>query len=251
MKILVPIKRVIDHNVKIRFKSDGDGIETANVKMSMNPFDEVAVEQAVRMKENGTADEVVVVTIGSAKAADVLYAAMAMGADRAVHVSCEEKVQQLDVAKILVNIVQSEQVDLVLTGKQATDDDAGLVGGMMAGMLDWGTANSVSSIEVVDATTIKIGREINGGIERLEMDLPCLLTADLSIATPRYAALPAILQARKKPLETLTLSQVGMTELSSRLTVLSVEPPQKRGSVTMVSSVDELVDKLRSEAGVL
>lgn len=250
MKILVPVKRVMDHTIKLRIRPDGSDVDMTNVRMVMNPFDEVAVEQAVRMKENGTADEVVAVTIGGAKAVDVLYTALAMGADRAVHIRTEAVVETLEVAKILSVVVRDEQPDLVITGKQATDNDANQVGQMLAGLLDWGQATFVSALEVLSDNTIRVAREIDGGKEILEMDLPCLITADLSMVTPRYAALPAILQARKKPVETVELHEMGM-DWHTRIEVLSVEEPPKRERAAMVGSVDELIDKLRNEAGVL
>ncbi len=250
MKVLVPVKRVMDHNVKLRIKPDGSDVDMTNVRMVMNPFDEVAVEQAVRMKENSTADEIVVVTVGGAKSTDVLYTALAMGADRAVHIHSEAIIETLDVAKILVEVVQKEQPNLVIAGKQATDNDANQVGQMLAGLLDWGQATFVSALDVLSDKTIRVMWEIDGGTETLEMDLPCLITADLSMVTPRYASLPAILQARKKPLETIELYDMDI-ELNPRVSVLSVEyPPKKQGAV-MVGSVDELIDKLKNEAGVL
>ncbi len=249
MKVLVPVKRVIDYNVKIRVAADGSGVETANVKMSMNPFDEIAVEEAVRLREAGTASEVVVVSCGVAACQDTLRAAMAIGADRAILVSTEVELQPLAVAKLLKALVEREQPQLVICGKQAIDDDAGQTGQMLAALLGWGQATFASEVHVADGRAV-VTREIDGGLETVSVTLPALISTDLRLNEPRYASLPNIMKAKKKPLDTLTPVDLGV-DVSPRLTTLRVTEPPKRQAGVRVADVAELVSKLRNEAKVL
>jgi len=249
MKILVPVKRVVDYNVKIRVKADGTGVETANVKMSMNPFDEIAIEEAVRLKEKGKATEVVAVTIGPKAAEETLRTALAIGADRAIHVVHEAEVQPLAVAKALLKLVDKEQPQLVILGKQAIDDDSNQTGQMLAALLNWGQATFASKVEVGDGV-VTVTREIDGGLETLEVKLPAIITTDLRLNEPRYASLPNIMKAKKKPLEALEPAALGV-DMTPRLTTLKVEEPAKRKAGIKVASVDELVAKLKTEAQVI
>ena len=249
MKILVPVKRVVDYNVKIRVKADGTGVETANVKMSMNPFDEIAIEEAVRLKEKGKATEVVAVTIGPKAAEETLRTALAIGADRAIHVVHEAEVQPLAVAKALLKLVDKEQPQLVILGKQAIDDDSNQTGQMLAALLNWGQATFASKVEVGDGV-VTVTREIDGGLETLEVKLPAIITTDLRLNEPRYASLPNIMKAKKKPLEALEPVALGV-DMTPRLTTLKVEEPAKRKAGIKVASVDELVAKLKTEAQVI
>jgi electron transfer flavoprotein beta subunit len=249
MKILVPIKRVIDFNVKVRVRPDGSGVDTANVKMSMNPFDEIAVEEAVRCKEKGLATEVVVVSCGTPSSQETLRTALALGADRGILVQTDADLQPLAVAKLLAAIVQRESPRLVILGKQAIDDDANQTGQMLAALLDWPQATFASKLELRenDAT---VTREVDGGLERVELHLPAVVTTDLRLNEPRYATLPNIMRAKKKPLETLTPEALAV-DVAPRLATLSVtEPPARRGG-GRVADVKELVAKLRNEAKVL
>ncbi|WP_025287402.1 electron transfer flavoprotein subunit beta/FixA family protein [Granulibacter bethesdensis] len=249
MKILVPVKRVVDYNVQVRVKADGTGVETAGVKMSMNPFDEIAVEEAVRLKEKGVATEIVVVSVGPAQAQDTLRTGMAMGADRGILVQVEETVEPLGVAKILRALVQQEQPGLVVMGKQAIDDDMNATGQMLAALLGWPQGTFASAVAVENGG-ITVTREIDGGAQTVQLSLPAVVTADLRLNEPRYASLPNIMKAKKKPIQTMTPADLGV-DASPRLTVLRVaEPPPRQGGVK-VGSVDELVSKLKTEAKVI
>ncbi|WP_126978500.1 electron transfer flavoprotein subunit beta/FixA family protein [Frigidibacter oleivorans] len=249
MKILVPVKRVVDHNVKIRVKADGSGVDLSNAKMSMNPFDEIAVEQAIRMKEAGDASEVIVVSVGPAQAQDVLRTALAMGADRAILVEAEGRVEPLAVAKILQCVAQTEEAGLVVLGKQAIDDDCNQTGQMLAALLGWSQATFASRIELAGGRAL-VTREIDGGLQRIEVTLPAVVTADLRLNEPRYASLPNIMKAKKKPLVQQTAGELGV-DIAPRLTVVRVEEPASRATGIKVASVAELVDRLRTEAAVI
>ena len=249
MKCLVTVKRVIDPYVKVRVKSDGSGVETANVKMAMNPFCEIAVEQAVRMKEAGTITEIVAVSIGVPQCQETLRTAMAMGADRGILVETAEEVQPLAVAKLLKAIVDKEQPPLVIMGKQAIDDDSNQCGQMLAALLGWSQAAFVSKIEIA-GDTANVVREIDGGLEKLALKLPTLVTADLRLNEPRYVTLPNIMKAKKKPLEVLKPDALGV-DIAPRLKTLKVEEPPKRGAGVKVADVKELLAKLKSEAKVI
>jgi electron transfer flavoprotein beta subunit len=246
LKILVGVKRVIDFNVKIRVKSDGSGVETANVKMSMNPFDEIAVEEAVRLKERGLADEILVVTIGPDAAADTLRTALAMGADRAIHVKISETVEPLVVAKILAAIARDEEPDLVILGKQAIDDDSNQTGQMLAALLGWGQGTFASGVELTNGS-VSVRREVDAGIETLSLSLPVVVTTDLRLNTPRFASLPNIMKAKKKVIDVTTPEALGVS-VAPRLKVLRTEEPAKRQAGRILGSVDELVQTLRSNA---
>ena len=249
MKLLTPIKRVVDFNVKVRVKPDGSGVDTANVKMSMNPFDEIAVEEAVRLKEKGIATEIVAVSCGVTACQETLRTAMAIGADRAILVETNVELQPLAVAKLLKAIVAKEQPQLVVLGKQAIDDDANQTGQMLAALLDWPQATFASKIDIVNGVaTVK--REVDGGLETLELKLPAIVTTDLRLNEPRYATLPNIMKAKKKPLETITPEMLGV-DVTPRLATLKVVEPPKRKGGGKVADVDELVGKLRNEAKVI
>jgi electron transfer flavoprotein beta subunit len=249
MKILVPVKRVVDFNVKVRVKSDGSGVDLANTKMSMNPFDEIAVEEAVRIKERGEATEIVAVSIGSAKSADTLRTALAMGADRAILVKTDANVEPLGVAKILKRIVETEKPELVIMGKQAIDDDCNQSGQMLAGLLGWPQGTFASKIEL-NGTKLRVVREVDGGLETLVLSRPAILTTDLRLNEPRYASLPNIMKAKKKPIDETTPEALGV-DIAPRLKVLSLVEPKGRQAGIRVDSVAALVDKLKNEAGVL
>jgi electron transfer flavoprotein beta subunit len=249
MKCLVTVKRVIDPYVKVRVKSDGTGVETANVKMAMNPFCEIAVEQAVRMKEAGSITEIVAVSIGVPQCQETLRTAMAMGADRGILVETADEVQPLAVAKVLKAIVAKEQPRLVIMGKQAIDDDSNQCGQMVAALLDWPQAAFISKIAIAGETA-EVVREIDGGLEKLTLKLPALVTTDLRLNEPRYVTLPNIMKAKKKPLEVLKPDALGV-DIAPRLKTLKVEEPSKRGSGVKVADVKELVAKLKSEAKVI
>ncbi len=251
MKILVAVKRVVDYAVKIRVKADGSGIELANVKMSMNPFDEIAVEEAVRLKEKGTASEVVVVSIGSTKTQETLRTALAIGADRAILVETAEGalVEPLAVAKILKGVIADEQPQMVIMGKQAIDDDCNQTGQMLAALLGWPQGTFASKIEPA-GDSVSVTREVDGGLETLKLKLPAIVTTDLRLNEPRYPSLPNIMKAKKKPLDTRKPDVFGV-DITPRLQVLkTTEPPQRKGGVK-VADVAELVRKLKTEAGVL
>src|SRR3954451_11527069 len=249
MKVIVPVKRVVDYNVKVRVKSDGSGVDIANVKMSMNPFDEIATEEAIRLKEAGTATEVVAVSLGEARCQETLRTALAMGADRAILVETDVELQPLAVAKLLEAIVAKESPGLVILGKQAIDDDANQVGQMLAALLDWPQAVFASKVELLEGAA-RVTREIDGGLETVEVKLPAIVTTDLRLNTPRYATLPNIMKAKKKPLETLKPDALGV-DVAPRLKTLRVSEPGKRKAGVMVKDVAELVDKLKNEAKVV
>lgn len=249
MKVLVPVKRVVDYNVKVRVKPDGSGVELANVKMSMNPFDEIAVEEALRMREAGTVAEVIAVSIGPAKAEETIRTALAMGADRGILVETDELVEPLAVAKILKSVAQSEAVDLVIAGKQAIDDDCGQTGQMLAALLGWSQATFASEIKIEGDSAI-VTREVDGGMQTISVKMPMVATTDLRLNEPRFASLPNIMKAKKKPLDKKTVADLGI-DIAPRLKVLSTEEPQTRQAGVIVNSVDELIGKLKDEAGVL
>ena len=248
MKVLVPVKRVIDYNVKVRVKADQSGVDLANVKMSMNPFDEIAVEQAVRLKEKGKASEVVAVSIGPGQASETIRTALAMGADRGILVKTDQTVEPLAVAKILKAIVAEEKPDFVITGKQAIDDDANQVGQMLAALLGWPQGTFAHSMELSEGSA-KITREIDGGLQTVDVKLPAVMTTDLRLNEPRYASLPNIMKAKKKPIVEKSPADLGV-DITPRFKVLKVSEPPKRGGGVKVASVGELLDKLKA-AGVL
>ena len=249
MKVLVAVKRVIDYNVKIRVKADNSGVETANVKMSMNPFDEIAVEEAIRLKEGGTATEIVAVSVGAPQSQETIRTALAMGADRGILVQTDAELQPLAVAKVLKAIVEREQPELVIVGKQAIDDDSNQTGQMLAALLGWPQGAFASRIAMSDGEA-KVVREIDGGLETVEVKLPAVMTADLRLNTPRYASLPNIMKAKKKPIETIKLDDLGV-DTAPRLKILKVQEPPQREAGIKVGSVAELVEKLRNEAKVI
>ena len=249
MKILVAVKRVIDANVKIRVKADGTGVETANVKMSMNPFDEIAVEEAIRLVEAGIASEVVTVSMGGAKCAETIRTSLAMGADRGIHVETEAELQPLAVAKLLAAIVEREAPELVILGKQAIDDDSCQTGQMLAALLGWAQGTFASRI-VLEDTHARITREIDGGLETVLLKLPAVVTTDLRLNEPRYASLPNIMKAKKKPIDTLTPDDLGVN-VTPRLEKIKVEEPQGRQAGVIVADAAGLVEKLKNEAKVI
>jgi electron transfer flavoprotein beta subunit len=249
MKVLVAVKRVIDYNVKVRVKSDGSGVDLANVKMSMNPFDEIGVEEALRLREAGKCSEIVVVSLGVPQCQETLRTALAMGADRAILVETEVELQPLAVAKLLKAVVEKEQPKLVILGKQAIDDDANQTGQMLAALLGWPQATFASKL-VVDGDSAEITREIDGGLETLALALPAVMTTDLRLNEPRYVTLPNIMKAKKKPLETLKPDALGVDPAPRLATLRVVEPPKRRGG-SKVADVPELVAKLRGEAKVI
>jgi electron transfer flavoprotein beta subunit len=244
MKLLVPVKRVIDYNVKPRVKPDGSGVDLSNVKMSMNPFDEIAVEEAIRLKEKGVATEIVAVSIGPAKAQETLRTALAMGADRAILVVSEQDVEPLAVAKILAKIAEAEQPGLIILGKQAIDDDCNQTGQMLAALLGWAQGTFASKVEM-SAETANVTREVDGGLETVQLKLPAVVTTDLRLNEPRYASLPNIMKARSKPLDQKTPADYGV-DIAPRLTTLSVKEPPKRQAGVKVADVDELIVKLKA-----
>ena len=249
MKVLVPVKRVVDYNVKIRVKADGSGVETANVKMSMNPFDEIAVEEAVRLKEAGKATEVVIASLGAAQCQETIRTALAIGGDRGILVQTDADLQPLAVAKALKALVDKEQPQLVILGKQAIDDDCNQTGQMLAALLGWPQATFASKIVLGDGVAT-VTREIDGGLETVEVKLPAVISADLRLNEPRYASLPNIMKAKKKPIETLTPEALGV-DVAPRLTTLKVAEPPKRQAGVKVADVAALVDKLKNEAKVI
>jgi electron transfer flavoprotein beta subunit len=249
MKVLVPVKRVVDYNVKIRVKADGSGVDTANVKMSMNPFDEIANEEAIRLKEAGKAEEVIAVSLGGAKCQETLRTALAMGADRAIHVQTDVELQPLAVAKLLKAVVEKEEPGLVILGKQAIDDDSNQTGQMLAALLGWSQGMFASKIELENGQ-IAVTREIDTGLEKIKIKAPAIISADLRLNEPRYASLPNIMKAKKKPLDVLTPEELGV-DIEPRLTYLSVEEPAKRQAGVKVADVAELVSKLKNEAKVI
>lgn len=249
MKILVPVKRVIDYNVKIRVKSDNSGVETTNVKMGLNPFDEIAIEEAVRLKEKGIATEVIAVTIGSAICQDILRTAMAIGADRAIHVVHDGETQPLGVAKTIKAIADQEKPELIILGKQAIDGDNNQVGQMLGALLGWGQATFASKVEVANGAAT-VTREVDGGLETLKLKLPAVITTDLRLNEPRYATLPNIMKAKKKPIETFDAAAKGI-DLTPRIKILRVDEPSGRKAGIKVPDVATLVDKLKNEAKVI
>jgi electron transfer flavoprotein beta subunit len=249
MKVLVPVKRVVDYNVKVRVKADGSGIETAGVKMSMNPFDEIAVEEAVRLKEKGVATEIVAVSLGVAQCAETIRTALAMGADRGILVETDAELQPLAVAKLLKAIADKEQPGLMILGKQAIDDDMSATGPMLAALLGWPQGTFASKI-TIDGDGITVIREVDGGLETVALSLPAIVTTDLRLNEPRYASLPNIMKARKKPIDTLKPADLGV-DPAPRLTLIKVNEPPKRKAGVKVGSVAELVSKLRTEAKVI
>ncbi|MDG2001252.1 MAG: electron transfer flavoprotein subunit beta/FixA family protein [Alphaproteobacteria bacterium] len=249
MKILVPVKRVIDYNVKIRVNSEGSAVETNNVKMSMNPFDEIAVEEAVRLKEAGLAEEIIIVSIGDKGSQETIRTAFAMGGDRGVHIVNDLNTEPLVVAKILKNLIEKETIDIVIMGKQAIDDDSNQTGQMLAALLDWPQATFASKLELND-NQIKVIREIDGGLETLNVKLPCIVTTDLRLNEPRYASLPNIMKAKKKEIIEIPIEETGV-DFSSRLEVLKVEEPEIRSGGRKVEDVNELISVLKNEVGVI
>ncbi|MSP82052.1 MAG: electron transfer flavoprotein subunit beta/FixA family protein [Alphaproteobacteria bacterium] len=249
MKVLVAVKRVIDYNVKVRVKADGSGVDLANVKMSMNPFDEIAVEQAIRLKEAGVATEIVAVSLGIEQCQETLRTALAMGADRAIHVHHDGELEPLVVAKLLKAIIATEQPGLVIVGKQAIDDDCNQTGQMLAGLLGWPQGTFVSRLKLENGKALAT-REVDGGLENVELTLPAILTVDLRLNEPRYASLPNIMKARKKPIEKRTPAELGV-DPTPRLKTLKVSEPPKRLAGVKVDSVAALVTKLKQEAGVI
>jgi electron transfer flavoprotein beta subunit len=249
MKILVPVKRVVDYNVKIRVKADGSGVELANVKMSMNPFDEIAVEEAIRLKEAGKATEIVAVSVGPAQAAETIRTALAMGADRGILVKTDAVVEPLAVAKILKKLVEQESPGLVIMGKQAIDDDSNQTGQMLAALTGWGQGTFASKVSLGDGT-VDVTREVDGGLQTVALKLPAVVTTDLRLNEPRYASLPNIMKAKKKPLDETSPEALGV-DVGARLKVLKTAEPKTRSAGVKVGSVAELVAKLKNEAGVL
>ncbi len=249
MKLLVAVKRVIDYNIKVRVKGDETGVETANVKMSMNPFDEIAVEEAVRLHEAGTATEIVAVSMGVQQCQETIRTALAMGCDRGIHVKTDDELQPLAVAKLLAKIVEQESPDAVVLGKQAIDDDSNQTGQMLAGLLGWSQGTFASEIALADGQA-NVTREIDGGLQTVAINLPAVITTDLRLNEPRYASLPNIMKAKKKEIAEITPEELGV-DIAPRLTTLKVtEPPQREGGIK-VETVAELVDKLKNEVGVI
>ncbi len=249
MKVLVGVKRVVDYNVKVRVKADRTGVETANVKMSMNPFDEIAVEEAIRMKEAGTADEIVAVSMGSRQCQETIRTALAMGADRGIHVLTDEELQPLAVAKLFKALVERENPGLVILGKQAIDDDSNQTGQMLAALLGWPQGTFASEI-VLSGDGAEVTREVDGGLETVGLAIPAVVTTDLRLNEPRYASLPNIMKAKKKPIDQIAVDELGV-DVAPRLETLKVEDPPARAGGRKVASVEELVDKLKNEAGVI
>ena len=249
MKILIAVKRVIDYNVKIRVKPDQAGVETANVKMSMNPFDEIAVEEGVRLRENGSADELIAISIGPKQVQETIRTALAMGADRGVHVLIDEEVEPLGVAKILHAVAIKESPDLIILGKQAIDDDSNQTGQMLAALLDWPQGTFTSELKI-ENNSAQITREIDGGLETLNLNLPAIITTDLRLNTPRYASLPNIMKAKKKQIDEIIPADLDVN-ISNRLTTIKVEEPPTREAGVIVEDIDQLVDKLKNEAKII
>ena len=249
MKILVPVKRVVDYNVKVRVKNDNSGVELDNVKMSMNPFDEIAVEEALRLRENGIATEVIAISIGSTQVQETIRNALAMGADAGIFVEAENNLEPLNIAKIISSIAKTENIGLIILGKQAIDDDMNATGQMIAALLDWPQATFASKIDISDKKGI-VSREVDGGIENIEVTLPAVISTDLRLNEPRYASLPNIMKAKKKPINQIQIDELNL-EIEQRLEILKVEEPTKRKSGIMLKTVDELVDKLKNEAKVI
>lgn len=249
MKILVAVKRVVDYNVKIRVKSDNTGVELANVKMSMNPFDEIAVEEALRLKEAGKATEVVVASVGPQAAQETIRTALAMGADRGILVKTDDEVEPLGVAKVLKAVAAEEAPDLIIVGKQAIDDDSNQTGQMLSALLGWAQGTFASEVDLGEGS-VKVTREIDGGLQTVDLKMPAVVTTDLRLNEPRYASLPNIMKAKKKPIDEKEIADLGL-DVAPRLTTLKVEEPAQREAGVMVESVEELVAKLKDEAGVI
>ena len=249
LKVLVPVKRVVDYNVKVRVKSDNSGVELDNVKMSMNPFDEIAVEEALRLKEKGMVEEVIAISIGSSQVQETIRNALAMGADSGIFVETNELLEPLNIAKIISSIATREKFGLIILGKQAIDDDMNATGQMTAALLGWAQATFASKVEVKENKAIVSG-EVDGGIENIEVNLPAIISTDLRLNEPRYASLPNIMKAKKKPIQQVSIEDLNI-KIENRLNILKVEEPNKRQSGVMLKTVDELVDKLKNEAKVI
>ena len=249
LKILVPVKRVVDYNVKVRVKNDNSGVELENVKMSMNPFDEIAVEEALRLKEKGLANEVIAISIGTTQVQETIRNALAMGADSGIFVEYNDILEPLNVAKIITSVAQKEKIDLMILGKQAIDDDMNATGQMIAALLDWPQATFASKVEI-SGKIAKVSREVDGGIENIEISLPAVISTDLRLNEPRYASLPNIMKAKKKPINEIKIEDLDV-EIKKHLSIIKVEEPAKRQSGIMLKTVDELVDKLKNEAKVI
>jgi electron transfer flavoprotein beta subunit len=249
LKVLVPVKRVVDYNVKVRVKSDNSGVELDNVKMSMNPFDEIAVEEALRLKEKGMVEEVIAMSIGSSQVQETIRNALAMGADSGIFVETNELLEPLNIAKIISSIATREKFGLIILGKQAIDDDMNATGQMTAALLGWAQATFASKVEVRENKAI-VSREVDGGIENIEVNLPAIISTDLRLNEPRYASLPNIMKAKKKPIQQVSIEDLNI-KIENRLNILKVEEPNKRQSGVMLKTVDELVDKLKNEAKVI
>ena len=249
MKVFVAVKRVVDFNVKIRVKADNTGVELNNVKMSMNPFDEIAIEEALRLREAGIAEEVVAVSMGVQQCQETIRTALAMGADRGILVKCDDELEPLAVAKLMKALVEAESPDLILLGKQAIDDDSNQTGQMLAALLGWPQGTFVSKLAIADGK-VEVTREVDAGLQSMSLDLPAVITVDLRLNEPRYASLPNIMKAKKKPIDEKTPDELGV-DVTPRLKVLKVEEPPKREAGVKVANVAELVDKLKNEAGVI
>ena len=249
LKVLVPVKRVVDYNVKVRVKSDNSGVELDNVKMSMNPFDEIAVEEALRLKEKGMVEEVIAISIGSSQVQETIRNALAMGADSGIFVETNELLEPLNIAKIISSIATKESFGLIILGKQAIDDDMNATGQMTAALLGWAQATFASKVEVKENKAF-VSREVDGGIENIEVNLPAIISTDLRLNEPRYASLPNIMKAKKKPIQHFSIEDLDIN-IENRLNILKVEEPTKRQSGVMLKTVDELVDKLKNEAKVI
>ena len=249
MKVMVPVKRVLDYNVKARVKPDESGVDLSNVKMSMNPFDEIAVEEAVRLQEGGTATETIVVSVGPAKAQETIRTALAMGMDRGVHIQTDDDLEPLAVAKILKEVAASEGAELIVMGKQAIDNDYGSTGGMLAALLDWPIGSAANSMSL-DGGALTVVKEVDGGLQTVKLQMPALVTADLRLNEPRYASLPNIMKAKKKPIDAKTPADLGV-DTAPRLKTLKVTEPAARKAGIKVEDAAQLVDKLKNEAGVI
>ncbi len=249
MKVLVPVKRVVDFNVKIRVKADGSGVDLANVKMSMNPFDEISIEEALRLKEAGKAEEIIAVSIGPQKAQETIRTALAMGADRGIFIKCEDEVEPLAVAKLLKGVVEAEKPDMVILGKQAIDDDSNQTGQMLAALLGWPQGTFASKLEL-DDTKARVTREVDGGLQTVILNMPCIVTTDLRLNEPRYASLPNIMKAKKKPLDEKTAADYGV-DTGPRLKILETHEPATRDAGEILASPADLVEKLKTQAGVI
>ncbi len=249
MKVLVPVKRVVDYNVKVRVKSDKSGVELDNVKMSMNPFDEIAVEEALRLKEKGIATEVIAISIGPTQVQETIRNALAMGADSGIFIEATNNLEPLNIAKIISSVAKKESIDLMILGKQAIDDDMNATGQMIAALLGWPQATFASKVEISDKKAV-VSREVDGGIENIEVALPAVISTDLRLNEPRYASLPNIMKAKKKPINQIQVDELNL-KIEQRLDILKVEEPTKRQSGIMLKTVEELVDKLKNEAKVI